>query len=77
MIDIVMDEVIPDKSSEEQEAEITEDVREISKTRKRPTRNKNKVGRKPVKNKGKAAVRSPEKLGQIFIHKNYNTLILL
>ncbi|CAB4409273.1 unnamed protein product [Rhizophagus irregularis] len=50
-IDITMDKVVPDKSSD--------DVTGISQNKKRPTRHK-KVGRKTVKNKGKTTVKSPE-----------------
>lgn len=62
-IDIIMDEIVPDKSSEEHEeqiAEVTEDVTRISQNKKRPTRHKKEVGRRTVKNKGKPTVKSPE-----------------
>lgn len=71
MIGIIMDEVVPDKSSAEQEeqiAEVTEVVRGISQNRKRATRHK-KVRRETVKNKGKTTVKSPEKSGRILIIK--------
>lgn len=60
MIDITMDKVVPDKSSD--------DVTGISQNKKRPTRHK-KVGRKTVKNKGKTTVKSPEISGRILIVK--------
>lgn len=56
MIDITMDKVVPDKSSD--------DVTGISQNKKRPTRHK-----KTVKNKGKPTVKSPEISGRILIVK--------
>lgn len=54
------------KSSEEQNVETTkvnEEVIEISKGSKKPTRRKNIVRRGTVKNKGKASAKSPKQIG--------------
>ncbi|GES90360.1 hypothetical protein GLOIN_2v1655488 [Rhizophagus clarus] len=61
----VMDDVVPSKEQEEHITEVNEEVREISQSRKRPTRRKNKVGSGTIKNKGKATVKSPEKLDTV------------
>jgi hypothetical protein len=72
MIDTIMDDVVLDKPSEEQEQQITEiteineESSEISQNKKRPpTRRKNKVGRDIVKNKGKVSAKSLEQTEQI------------
>ncbi|RIA90611.1 hypothetical protein C1645_875987 [Glomus cerebriforme] len=55
-LDMIVEEVVPAKSSKEQE-QIAEE-REISQSKKRPSRRKNKVGRGVVKDKGKKPVKS-------------------
>jgi hypothetical protein len=62
-----MDDVVPDKSSEEKEVQINEEANEINQSRTRRTRRKNEVGRDIIKNKGKTSSKSSEQTGQILI----------
>uniref|UniRef100_U9V2Q3 Uncharacterized protein n=1 Tax=Rhizophagus irregularis (strain DAOM 181602 / DAOM 197198 / MUCL 43194) TaxID=747089 RepID=U9V2Q3_RHIID len=67
-IDTVMDDVIPDKSSDEKEEEeeqnagTAEEANEINQSRKRRTRRRNEVGREIVKNKGKTSAKSSKQI---------------
>ncbi|RGB31162.1 hypothetical protein C1646_671149 [Rhizophagus diaphanus] len=75
-IDTVMDEVVPDKSSEEKEEEeeqiagTAEEANKINQSRTRRTRRRNEVGREIVKNKGKTSAKSSKQIDIIVVPDN-------